>query len=231
MTERRARHRVGAAVLGGSVLGGWVLAAGLVAPVGAATTSPATTFPASTTAAAEQCAGDVEEQTRDAQVVLRGVVQTAGAPGVPPKGSGDADAAGEPVRDVVVVAERVFRGGVEEGGAPLKVQVSGTASAATPEPQTGAPYVMFLSPQGGAVESYVLTTDLCGLVPAAELPDETVEEAVAGIDAASPTLTSAGAGQPPAYLGAMLPGLLVVAIGLVGFAGTALLGRVVGRRH
>ncbi|MDN7123099.1 hypothetical protein INN71_17090 [Nocardioides sp. ChNu-153] len=224
MTDRRARHRVGAAVLGG-----WVLGAVLVAPATAATA--ATAAPAGTTVAAEECAGDVEDRTREAQVVLRGVVRTAGVPGVPPKDpSGDASAAGEPVRDVVVVAQRVFRGGVEEGGAPLKVQVSGAASATTPEPRAGASYVMFLTPQDGAVESYVLTTDLCGLVPAGELTDAAVEEAVAGVDA-SPTLTSAGAGEPPAYLGAMLPGLLVVAIGLVGFAGTALLGRVVGRRH
>lgn len=139
------------------------------------------------------------------------------------------------VREIVLTDPEVLAGDAQPTE-DVVVKTLGVPDGTIPKPAVGAPYVVFLSPSNDEAGA-AYGARLCDFLPGAQAAK--VEEAVAQAesapeqqpDAAAVSWSQISSEDGMEYGEAVLPGVLIGAIGAFGLAGTVLLSAVVGRRH
>lgn len=138
------------------------------------------------------------------------------------------------VREIVLTDPQVLAGDAQPTE-DVVVKTLGVPDGTIPKPAVGAPYVVFLSPSNDEAGA-AYGARLCDFLPGAQTAK--VQEAVAQAesapeqpDAAEVSWSQIESEDGMEYGEAVLPGVLIGAIGAFGLAGTVLLSAVVGRRH
>ncbi|MDT9593230.1 hypothetical protein RDV89_09130 [Nocardioides zeae] len=224
-------RRAGRAARGGAGLAALALASGaaIALPAAASAAAPsasATSGSMTTQVPTTDCPGDYVQQVQEVPDVVAGtVVAVEETTGPEP----DVPAYQVALRDV-----RPLTGDVE-ATADLAVLAVGQPGADAIVPVAEEGYVVFVTPRNDE-SGAAFGARLCDFVPQAQQAQ--VQDAIAAADAeaeagdaAATDWTSLEAGDGTDYGAAVLPGVLIGAIGAFGLAGTVLLSAVVGRRR